>query len=141
KNVKEVNIGDAVEGDVSTAHGEVSTVVEEPSNGRMIAEMDHDVDVVLEDVKKDDKEVADVVKDVQKSAQDQGRIAESQIEIYKIDLDHANKDLSMQEDETEPAEVQEVVDVVTTSKLITKVVTAASETITAASTNLTAVEA
>nr|GEX09013.1 hypothetical protein [Tanacetum cinerariifolium] len=111
------------------------------NQGRMIAEMDHDVDVVLEDVKKDDKKVADVVKDVQESAQDQGRIAESQIEIYKIDLDHANKDLSMQEDETEPAEVQEVVDVVTTSKLITKVVTAASETITAASTNLTAVEA
>nr|GFB89261.1 hypothetical protein [Tanacetum cinerariifolium] len=37
----------------------------------------------------------------------------------------------MQEDE--PAEVQEVVDVVTTAKLITEVVTATSETITAAS--------
>nr|GEX66611.1 hypothetical protein [Tanacetum cinerariifolium] len=36
--------------------------------------------------------------------------------------------------EDEPAEVQEVVDVVTTTKLITKVVTAASETVTAAST-------
>nr|GFB79979.1 hypothetical protein [Tanacetum cinerariifolium] len=36
-----------------------------------------------------------------------GRQAESQAEIYKIDLDHANKVLSMQEDETEPAEVQE----------------------------------
>nr|GFD31215.1 hypothetical protein [Tanacetum cinerariifolium] len=35
----------------------------------------------------------------------------------------------------------EVVDVVTTAKLITEVVTAASETITAASTNITAVEA
>nr|GEX29294.1 xylulose kinase-1 [Tanacetum cinerariifolium] len=45
------------------------------------------------------------------------------------------------EHETEPAEVQEVVDVVTTAKLITKVVTAASETITAASINITAVEA
>nr|GEZ97971.1 hypothetical protein [Tanacetum cinerariifolium] len=41
--------------------------------------------------------------------------------------------LSMQEDESEPAEVQEVVDVVTTAKLITEVVTAASETVTAAS--------
>nr|GEY84048.1 copia protein [Tanacetum cinerariifolium] len=41
--------------------------------------------------------------------------------------------LSMQEDETESAEVQEVVDVVTTIKLITEVVTAASETVTPAS--------
>nr|GFA03670.1 hypothetical protein [Tanacetum cinerariifolium] len=55
--------------------------------------------------------------------------AESQIEIYKIDLDHANKVLSMQEDESEPTEVQEVVEVVTTAKLITEVVTAVSETI------------
>nr|GFA43998.1 hypothetical protein [Tanacetum cinerariifolium] len=39
----------------------------------------------------------------------------------------------MQEDESEPAEVQEVVDVVTTAKLIVKVVTAVSKTITAAS--------
>nr|GFC81870.1 hypothetical protein [Tanacetum cinerariifolium] len=41
-----------------------------------------------------------------------------QAEIYQIDLDHASKVLSMHEDE--PAEVQEVVDVVTTAKLITK---------------------
>nr|GEX27675.1 hypothetical protein [Tanacetum cinerariifolium] len=76
-----------------------------------------------------------------KSAKDQGRIAESQAEIYKIDLDHANKVLSMQEDETEPAEVQEVVDVATTTKLITEVVTTAGKTITAASTSITTVEA
>nr|GEW69347.1 putative ribonuclease H-like domain-containing protein [Tanacetum cinerariifolium] len=42
--------------------------------------------------------------------------------------------------EDEPAEVQEVVDVVTTGKLITEVVTAASETVTAASTIISAVE-
>nr|GFD29621.1 hypothetical protein [Tanacetum cinerariifolium] len=72
--------------------------------GRMIDEIDQDADVVLED----DKEVTDAIKDVhvEESAKDQGRIAESQAEIYKIDLDHANKVLSMQEDETEPAEVQ-----------------------------------
>nr|GEY26266.1 hypothetical protein [Tanacetum cinerariifolium] len=78
-NVEEVNAGDAAEGDVSAAHGEVPTVTEEPSipsptppisppqpsqdipstsQGRMIAEMDHDTDVVL----KDDKEVADEAK-------------------------------------------------------------------------------
>nr|GFA41720.1 ribonuclease H-like domain-containing protein [Tanacetum cinerariifolium] len=40
--------------------------------------------------------------------------------------------------EDEPAEVQEVVDIVTTAKLITKVVTAASESVTAASTTISA---
>nr|GEW84201.1 hypothetical protein [Tanacetum cinerariifolium] len=109
----------------------------------MIVEMDQDADVVLED----DKEVIDEAKEVAKdakiddSADIQGRTAESQAKIYKIDLDHANKVLSMQEDETEPANVQKVVDVVTTAKLITEVVTADSETITAASTNITAAEA
>nr|GEU85023.1 hypothetical protein [Tanacetum cinerariifolium] len=121
------------------------TVLDDVSNqGRMIAKIDHDVDVVLEDdneVADEAKEVVDAVKDVEESLQDQGRTAKSQAEIYKIDLDHANKVLRMQEDETEPAEVQKVVDVVTTAKLITKVVIAASETITAASTNITAAEA
>nr|GEV74108.1 hypothetical protein [Tanacetum cinerariifolium] len=45
-----------------------------------------------------------------------------------------------QEDETEPAEVQEVVDVVTTAKLITEVVIAASETVTTASAIIPTVE-
>nr|GEU47080.1 hypothetical protein [Tanacetum cinerariifolium] len=110
-------------------------------SGRMTAEIDQDADIVIED----DKEVADDVKDVQdnidESAQDQGRKAESQAEIYKIDLEHANKVLSMQKDESEPAKVQEVVDVVTTAKLITEVVTAVGETITVASTIITAAEA
>nr|GFA26424.1 hypothetical protein [Tanacetum cinerariifolium] len=107
----------------------------------MIVEMDQDADVVLED----DKEVADDVKhvqdDIDESAQDQGRKAESQAEIYKIVLEHANKFLSMQKDEFELAKVQEVVDVVTTAKIIAEVVTAASETITAASINITVAEA
>nr|GEU42091.1 hypothetical protein [Tanacetum cinerariifolium] len=83
------------------------------------------------------KEVVEEDK-VDESVDIQGRQAKSQAEIYKIDLDHANKVLSMHEDETEPAKVQEVVDVVTTAKLITEVVTAASETITAASETITA---
>nr|GFD26488.1 hypothetical protein [Tanacetum cinerariifolium] len=67
-------------------------------------------------------EAKEVVEDakVDDSADIYGRTTESQAEIYKIDLDHANKVLSMQDDETEPAEVQEVVDVVTIAKLITK---------------------
>nr|GEX67648.1 putative ribonuclease H-like domain-containing protein [Tanacetum cinerariifolium] len=87
-------------------------VMDDVSNqGRMIADMDADADVVLEE----DKDVAvDIVKDVQ-------------------DADVKEK--------IEPAEVQEVVDVVTTVKIITYVVTAASDTITAATTNITADEA
>nr|GEY20340.1 hypothetical protein [Tanacetum cinerariifolium] len=54
--------------------------------------------------------------------------------ISKIDLEHTNKVLSMQDEESEPTDIQEVVEVVTTAKLITEVVTAASETITAADT-------
>nr|GEW20013.1 hypothetical protein [Tanacetum cinerariifolium] len=133
------------------------TVMDDVSNQeRMIAKMDQDADVVLEDNKEvadDDKEVADndkeVVDDVKadqdakvdESAQDQGRQAKSQAEIYKIDLERANKVLSMQEDESEPAKVQEVVDVVTTAKIITEVTTASSETITAASTTIAAAKA
>nr|GEY45692.1 hypothetical protein [Tanacetum cinerariifolium] len=45
------------------------------------------------------------------------------------------------EEETDPAELQEVVDVVTTAKIITKVVTTASDTITAASDTITAADA
>nr|GEY10681.1 hypothetical protein [Tanacetum cinerariifolium] len=44
-------------------------------------------------------------------------------------VEEAKVDESAQEDESEPAEVEEVVDVVTTAKLITEVVTAASATI------------
>nr|GEX75596.1 hypothetical protein [Tanacetum cinerariifolium] len=76
--------------------------------GRIIADMDQDTDVILEEA----KEVADDAQDV----------------------------LIMHEDKTEPAEVQEVVEVVTTAKLTTVVVTAASKTITAASTTITTAE-
>nr|GEZ55082.1 hypothetical protein [Tanacetum cinerariifolium] len=56
--------------------------------------------------------------------------AEKQAEIYNLDLDHSSKVLSMQEDDSE---VQEVVEVVTTAKLITEVVTAAASQVSAAS--------
>nr|GEW61672.1 hypothetical protein [Tanacetum cinerariifolium] len=108
--------------------------------GRIIASMDTDVDVTLKDVAAVAKDVDDVVKDdeIEESADVQGRQEESQAQIYQIDLKHANKVLSMQDDKVEPAELQEVVEVVTTAKLMTEVVTAASATITAATTPLTA---
>nr|GEX74202.1 retrovirus-related Pol polyprotein from transposon TNT 1-94 [Tanacetum cinerariifolium] len=112
------------------------TVTDDVSNqGRIIAEMDQDADVVLEEAKevaKDDK--------VDESVDIQRRKTKSQAEIYKIDLEHANKVLSMRKDESEPAKVQEVVEVVTTAKIITEVIIAASETITAASITITAAE-
>nr|GEZ33149.1 ribonuclease H-like domain-containing protein [Tanacetum cinerariifolium] len=52
-------------------------------------------------------------------------------EIYQINLDHPSKVLSMQDDDSE---VQEVVEVVTTAKLITEVVNAASTLVSTAST-------
>nr|GEV06709.1 ribonuclease H-like domain-containing protein [Tanacetum cinerariifolium] len=150
ENVEEVNAGDAAHGDVSAAHGEVPAVAEEQSilsptpptpppqppqdipstpqrveafddivmddesnQWRMIAEMDQYNVVVLEDDKKEDREVVDAVKDVEK----------------------------VKEDKTEPAEFQEVVDVVTTAKLITKVFTATSEIISTASVIITTAEA
>nr|GEW39553.1 hypothetical protein [Tanacetum cinerariifolium] len=175
KNVKEVNAGDAAEGDDGAAHGEVPTITKEPpchllhhilhhhhhlkislqhpkynkhhhnhlrrvvhlkfdkvaqaleitklkrrvkklerrNKERMIAKMDHDDVVVLKNDKEEDREVVDAIKDVEEA----------------------------KKDETEPADVQEVVDVVTTAKLIIEVVIATSETVTAASAIITANEA
>nr|GFA95366.1 hypothetical protein [Tanacetum cinerariifolium] len=61
------------------------------------------------------------------------RLPESQAQVYHLDLKHAQKVLSMQEiDEAEPAEVEEVLKVVTAAKLMTEVVTTATTPITAA---------
>nr|GEV39129.1 putative ribonuclease H-like domain-containing protein [Tanacetum cinerariifolium] len=95
--------------------------------GRIIASMDADEDVTLKDVADIAKEVA-LDAEIEESADVQGRQVESQAQIYQIDLEHAD----MHNDELEPAELQEVVEVVTTAKLMTEVVTAASATITAA---------
>nr|GEU48745.1 hypothetical protein [Tanacetum cinerariifolium] len=69
---------------------------------------------------------------VEKDADVQGRPKESQAQIYKIDLEHADKVLSMQDDVKEPSELQEAIEVVTTAKVMTEVVTAATTTITVA---------
>nr|GEZ17491.1 hypothetical protein [Tanacetum cinerariifolium] len=87
---------------------------------RMIADMDMNVGIEL-------------VKDAE-VAESEGRHAEKQVEIYNLDLDHSLKVLSMQEDDSK---VQEMVEVVTTAKLITEVVTAASQ-VSAASTTIPA---
>nr|GFC43600.1 hypothetical protein [Tanacetum cinerariifolium] len=154
-HVKEVNIGDAAEGDDSAAHGEVPTIAAEqsipspppptpppqppqdipltsqvqqtppqsPQLKRMVKKLEKRNKVRVLKLRrlqkddavvlKDDKEVADYVKDVEKA----------------------------KEDETMPAKVQEVVDVVTIAKLITEVIAAASETIITASAIITTAEA
>nr|GEW85543.1 hypothetical protein [Tanacetum cinerariifolium] len=62
-----------------------------------------------------------------------GSLEESQAQDYHLDLEHAQKVLSMQEtDVAEPAEVEELLEVVTVAKLMTKVVTTATTTITVA---------
>nr|GEV26117.1 hypothetical protein [Tanacetum cinerariifolium] len=66
------------------------------------------------------------------SSADTGRLGESQAKVYHIDLEHADKVLSMHDDVEEPTELQEVIEMVTTAKLITKVLTAATATISVA---------
>nr|GFA82256.1 hypothetical protein [Tanacetum cinerariifolium] len=60
---------------------------------------------------------------------EQDKVKGRHADIYNIDMDHGAKVLSMQEEESE---VQEAVEVVTTAKLITKVVVDVSEIVSAA---------
>nr|GFC03920.1 hypothetical protein [Tanacetum cinerariifolium] len=92
------------------------------NQGRIVVDMDQDEGIEL-------------VVDQEKDVEVEGRHAYKQTEIYNIDLDHSLKVLSMQEDDTE---VQEAVEVVTTAKLITEVVTAATTQVVAASTPIPA---
>nr|GFA75456.1 hypothetical protein [Tanacetum cinerariifolium] len=82
----------------------------------------------------DINEGIELVDDQEKDAQVKGRQADTQAEIYNIDLDHTSKVLSMQED----IEVQEVVEVVNAAKLMTEVVTAAATQVVAISTPISA---
>nr|GEV72404.1 hypothetical protein [Tanacetum cinerariifolium] len=112
------------------------TLMEDVSNQeRMIDELDKDEGAVLMNEKEETEEVKVITGD----AQVEGR----QAKIYQIDTDHAAKVLSMQEDESEvqeavesmqedESEVQESVEVVTTAKLVTEIVVAVSETVSAA---------
>nr|GEZ62553.1 hypothetical protein [Tanacetum cinerariifolium] len=79
----------------------------------------------------------ELVKDAE-IAESEGRQADKQAEIYNIDLDHSSKVLSIQEDDSE---VQDVVEVVTTAKLITEVVTAVASQGSAASATIPVVSA
>nr|GEX10409.1 hypothetical protein [Tanacetum cinerariifolium] len=72
-----------------------------------IAELASNEDVILVDVDEMDVDI-------------QERMVESQDKVYNLDLQHSEKILSMQDtDEAEPAEVKEVLEVVTAAKLMT----------------------
>nr|GEV32380.1 hypothetical protein [Tanacetum cinerariifolium] len=125
RRLKRVRTAQRVDTSEDTVMDDVST------HGRIIANMDADEDVTLKDVADIAKEVA-VDAEIEESADVQGRQAESQAQIYQIDLEHVDKVLSMQDDDIDPTELKEVVKVVTTAKLMTEVVTTASAIITVA---------
>nr|GEW43515.1 RNA-directed DNA polymerase, eukaryota, reverse transcriptase zinc-binding domain protein [Tanacetum cinerariifolium] len=100
--------------------------------GRMIHELDRDEGIALMDDEGEEKKTKDA------QVVDDEQVKGRQADIYQIDMDHAAKVLSMQEDEPE---VQEAVEVVTTAKLITEVVAAVSESVSAASVNIVVVPA
>nr|GEW36112.1 hypothetical protein [Tanacetum cinerariifolium] len=90
-----------------------------------IAKLVADEDVTFEDVAAEETKDADV----------QGRLEESQAKVYHLDLEHADKVLSMQEtNEAESDKVEEVIEVVIATKLMKEVVTTAATTITTATT-------
>nr|GEX15722.1 hypothetical protein [Tanacetum cinerariifolium] len=67
------------------------TVMDDVSRkGRIIADMDADEDITLKDVVNISKEVV-VDAEIKESADVQGRQAESQAQIYQINLEHADK--------------------------------------------------
>nr|GFD00947.1 hypothetical protein [Tanacetum cinerariifolium] len=86
-----------------------------PNKGK-IAEIDANEDVTLEEI------------DAEKDAAIQERLEEFQAQVYHLNLEHAQKVLSMQDVKAKPAELNEVIEVVTTAKLMTKVVTTAAAT-------------
>nr|GEX64592.1 hypothetical protein [Tanacetum cinerariifolium] len=104
--------------------------LERANKGRMLDESDKDEGAELMN-EKEEKETEEEEKETEEvrvnldDAQVEGR----QTDIYHIDMDHAIKVLSMQKDEPE---IQEAVEVVTTAKLITEVIAAVSETVSAA---------
>nr|GFC13789.1 hypothetical protein [Tanacetum cinerariifolium] len=99
------------------------------NQGRMINDLDKDkgIELVVDQVKD-----ADIAKTEGRHTAEQ---AEKQAEIYHLDLDNPSKVLSMKEDDSE---VQEVVEVITTAKLITDVVTATTSQVSAASATISA---
>nr|GEU51363.1 hypothetical protein [Tanacetum cinerariifolium] len=155
KNVEDVNVAGVIaEGNASVADDEVNTAVEEPI---VPSPTPHTCTILTRRVEhlKQDKiaqalEITKLKQRVKKLERRNNVMMIAEMDAYddvvleeaKNFVDDIIKDVQdAYEDESEPVKVQEVVDVVTTAKIITKIVTTASDTITAASTNITTVDA
>nr|GEX09288.1 hypothetical protein [Tanacetum cinerariifolium] len=103
EQVEEVTAGDDAHGDDTASHDEVPTRV------------DTSDDTVMDDESNQGRMIDEMDKD--------------DVVVLIDDKEEDKKVEEAKEDESEPAEVQDVVDVVTTAKLIIEVVTAASATI------------
>nr|GEV03990.1 reverse transcriptase domain-containing protein [Tanacetum cinerariifolium] len=135
EHVDEVTVGDDAHRDASAAHGEVHPPLPSPQPQPQQA-----VDFPMSLLQEALDAYAALTRRVDHLEYD--KVAQA-MEITKLKrrvkkLEKRNKEEDKKveeakEDETEPAKVQEVVDVVTTAKLITEAVTTASETVTAAS--------
>nr|GEX92662.1 hypothetical protein [Tanacetum cinerariifolium] len=144
KRLRKVGIAQRVESLVDTIMDDQEDTSKQ---GGGIAKLDADEDVtfmdaeVEEDTSKQggiakldaDEDVTFMDAEVEVDADVQGRLAESQEKVYHLNLEHAEKVLSMQDtDDAEPDEVEEVIEVVTAAKLMTEVVTTTATTITVA---------
>nr|GEV08681.1 uncharacterized mitochondrial protein AtMg00810-like [Tanacetum cinerariifolium] len=124
RRLKKVRTAQRVESSIDTIMDDQEDASKQ---GGIIVDLDAEKDVTLKEVDKDD----DVTEE---NVDAQGRQAKSQAQAYHIDLENANKVLSMHDDESEPAKLKEVVEVVTTAKLMIEVVIAAAANITAVTT-------
>nr|GEX65384.1 hypothetical protein [Tanacetum cinerariifolium] len=147
EHVEEVTAGDDAHGDDSAAQGEVPTITQEPSipsptpppqppqdlpSTSQVQQTPPQSPQKSNKVEKEGEEIGEREQDDESNQE--RMIVEMDKDDAVVLMDDKEEDKKVEEakkDETEPAEVQEVVDVVTTAKLITEVVTAASETVTA----------
>nr|GEV61753.1 hypothetical protein [Tanacetum cinerariifolium] len=169
ENVKEVNAGDAAEGDVSAAHGEVPTVQPTPPQSPQVqppspqpqpqplphqdAEFDKvaqalEITKLKRRVKKlERRNKVRVLKLRRLQRVGTSQRVETSDETVMDDVSNQERMIAEVDADADVVleDVKEAVDeakeVAEDANLITKVVTAASETITAASTNITAAEA
>nr|GEV45510.1 putative ribonuclease H-like domain-containing protein [Tanacetum cinerariifolium]GEW34261.1 putative ribonuclease H-like domain-containing protein [Tanacetum cinerariifolium] len=135
EHVEEVTASDDAHGEDSAVHGEVPTVTQEPSipSPTLPTPPPQPPQDVLSTSQRVDTSDDTVIDDESNQGRMIAKMDKDDVVVLMDDKDEDKKVEEAKEDETESAEVQEVVDVVTTAKLITKVVTAASETVTAAS--------
>nr|GEW13526.1 hypothetical protein [Tanacetum cinerariifolium] len=122
---EEEHVQDVADSDVAQG---ADTADQEDDNVGTSQRIDTSKDTVMDDESNQGRIIDEMEKDDVVTLMDDKEEDKKEEEAKVVEDDQEDK----------PAEVHEVVDVVTTAKLITKVVTAASETVTAASTIISA---